>query len=709
MNDQDVRSTMMDEEVQELEDGMTIDEAIAEEEPLAEENPEVEPVPPAKVVVKKEDEIILEYTIEDTPVFIGRKSDNHIVLEDKNVSRKHAQILKVDDAYIIRDLDSTGGTRLNNESVVEKDIHTGDIIEIGNYKLLFDSGIPEDERTAFDGEEGTSLDDGTALDQDRTMFFEEPQAKLLVVKSDNLVDEISIEAEELIFGREDGTDITIEDKRVSRQHCKIWRDGSEYKITDLGSSNGTFVNGQKVSESVITDGDRIQIGSNIFEFCVETPVLPGKKSILKTLVIAASGVCVIALLAITATRLTQKQEPLQPTKVILQKMWEHNTAAAVVTSPSLGDINGDGYQNIVAADLGGVVYGLDARQGGLIWNTNFTSAGGPAYASPLLVDINETDNALDVVLGTSMKGALAIDGSTMRPIWTGRIGSSVPATPAAQDINNDGIKDIFIGTRSGMMYCLDGRQGGPFWKRNLGAAIKTSPKLADLNLDGITDVVIGASDKKVYALNGANGQIIWAYVSTHLPSTVSFGDFNQDRIPDVAVVTSTELIILEGQKGSSLWQWSVPATALPSKNDPFKPVAPAIADLNGDQVPDVVLSTPGGHVYAVNGASKGRAYLWDYSVTPYRKSPPSLCDLNTDGTMDVIVGDTKGHLIVIDGKTGHQLNELQLQGSIQSSPVIGDLNDDGTIDIAVGTSAKKLVAVETETPVKKNKIIWNAF
>lgn len=708
MNDQDLRSTMMDEEVQELEDGMTIDEAIAEEEPLAEENPEVEPVPPAKVVVKKEDEVILEYTIEESPVFIGRKSDNHIVLEDKNVSRKHAQILKVDDVYIIRDLDSTGGTRLNNEPVVENDIHTGDIIEIGNYKLLFDSGIPEDERTAFDGE-GTALDDGTALDQDRTMFFEEPQAKLLVVKSDNLVAEINVEADELVFGREEGTDITIDDKRVSRQHCKIWRDGNEYKIMDLGSSNGTFVNGQKISESVITDGDRIQMGSNIFEFCVESPVLPGKKSLLKTLVIAASGVCVIALLAITATRLAQKPEPLKPTKVILQKMWEYNTTSSVVTSPSLGDINGDGYQNIVAADLSGIVYGLDARQGGLIWNTNYASAGGPAYASPLLVDINETDNALDVVLGTSLKGALAIDGSTMRSIWTGRIGSAVPATPAASDINNDGIKDIFIGTKSGMVYCLDGRQGGPFWKQDLGATIKTSPRLADLNIDGTMDVVIGASNKKVYALNGKNGQVIWAYVSTHLPSTVSFGDFNQDQIPDVAVVTSAALIVLEGQKGSALWQWSVPQTALPSKNDPFKPVAPAISDLNGDHIPDVVLSTPGGHVYAVSGASQGRAYLWDYSVTPYRKSPPSLCDLNTDGTADVIVGDSKGHLIVIDGKTGHQLNQLLIGGSIQASPVIGDMNANGTIDIAVGTRAKKLVAIETETSVKKHQIIWNAF
>lgn len=709
MKDQDSFNTAMEEEQEsaDVQDPQDEQHQQPVEELGAEEEVSLPPTP--TVVVKKNDEVVFEYTIEDLPVHIGRKSDNHIVLEEKNVSRKHAQILMKEDQYFIQDLESTGGTFVNGEPILEKDIHTGDLIKIGTYQLLFNSGIPEDERTIYDAEDATVLEEGTEMDEDRTLFYEEPEAKLVVIKSETLEGEITLEEEETVFGRDGEADVAIEDKRISRQHCKIWLDGTEYKITDLGSSNGTFVNGQKVTEKILENGDSIQIGSNTLEFRIEKPVKPGEKRLSLPLVKAAVGILAIAAMAYTTYRIIPAFRSRGPQKVILQKLWERSSLASVVASPSLGDLNGDGYTNLAAADLSGIVFALDGRQGGLIWNSELKTSGGPLLGSPLLADINKKDGEVDVVVATSTRGVLAIDGSTMRLIWRGNVDAAIPGTPKAADINNDGTNDVFVGTKSGSVICLDGRQGGAVWESQLGAPINTSPVLADLNKDGKADVIIGADNHKIHAFDGTNGHTIWIHVGTDLPSTATAADMNEDGIPDLAVITPVELVVLEGQKGAALWRWSLPQTARPTADDPFRPVPPAVSDLNGDRILDVIVSTAGGHVYAIDGASQGSAYIWDYGLTPTPKTAPALCDLNNDGNADVVVGDRDGNLIVIDGTTGHQLNILNVGSSVVSSPVIGDFNANGSVDIAVGTEDKKIIAIETETSVKKNQIVWNSL
>jgi diguanylate cyclase (GGDEF)-like protein len=72
-----------------------------------------------------------------------------------------------------------------------------------------------------------------------------------------------LDADELTIGREGGCQIQLEDGSVSRQHCRLVRtaDGS-FQIEDLGSRNGTFVNGQRLDRSVpLHDGDKIQLSS----------------------------------------------------------------------------------------------------------------------------------------------------------------------------------------------------------------------------------------------------------------------------------------------------------------------------------------------------------------------------------------------------------------------------------------------------------------
>lgn len=71
-----------------------------------------------------------------------------------------------------------------------------------------------------------------------------------------------LEGEQTIIGRADDVDIQINDVRVSRHHFKIKTAGGEAVIEDLGSTNGTFVNGQRQQNHALKDGDKIQISSS---------------------------------------------------------------------------------------------------------------------------------------------------------------------------------------------------------------------------------------------------------------------------------------------------------------------------------------------------------------------------------------------------------------------------------------------------------------
>jgi diguanylate cyclase (GGDEF)-like protein len=61
-------------------------------------------------------------------------------------------------------------------------------------------------------------------------------------------------------GRGDEADIRLDDDGVSRLHCSLAASGDSALVKDLGSSNGTFVNGDRVHERQLRDGDRVQIG-----------------------------------------------------------------------------------------------------------------------------------------------------------------------------------------------------------------------------------------------------------------------------------------------------------------------------------------------------------------------------------------------------------------------------------------------------------------
>ena len=88
--------------------------------------------------------------------------------------------------------------------------------------------------------------------------------KLVMFKSNGQRKDFSLSQAATIIGRGEKCDLRIPVVSVSRRHCQLTLDTEEVSIKDLASSNGTYVNNQRVTESPLAAGDRLVIGPIVF-------------------------------------------------------------------------------------------------------------------------------------------------------------------------------------------------------------------------------------------------------------------------------------------------------------------------------------------------------------------------------------------------------------------------------------------------------------
>jgi predicted component of type VI protein secretion system len=103
--------------------------------------------------------------------------------------------------------------------------------------------------------------------------FGQAAATLTVQRGPGLGRSFTIHAPAITIGRQDQCDFQVNDRWVSRQHARITWGGAGYLIEDLGTVNGTFVNGERISvPRALKSGDRLRLGSEVeLEFQVHAP------------------------------------------------------------------------------------------------------------------------------------------------------------------------------------------------------------------------------------------------------------------------------------------------------------------------------------------------------------------------------------------------------------------------------------------------------
>ena len=180
-------------------------------------------------------------------VTIGRALESDIVLEDTYCSRRHAQIITDEGQCFIEDMDSKIGMAVNGERVSRHRLKSGDEIMIGEIRLTFVEAKP-----------------AAMADADATMVRGHKRIHKLVIRiTPSKIAEYPLIEEPKIIGRLDTADIFINDNVISRRHAKIWEKEGTVFLEDLGSHNGTMVDGQAIPKNTpveLSEKSAVRIG-----------------------------------------------------------------------------------------------------------------------------------------------------------------------------------------------------------------------------------------------------------------------------------------------------------------------------------------------------------------------------------------------------------------------------------------------------------------
>jgi hypothetical protein len=94
------------------------------------------------LVVKRGPNAGSRYSLDADVVRVGRHPDSDIFLDDITVSRRHVEVLRTDQGWLVRDAGSLNGTYLNRERIDEAVLANGDELQVGKFKLAFLAGTP---------------------------------------------------------------------------------------------------------------------------------------------------------------------------------------------------------------------------------------------------------------------------------------------------------------------------------------------------------------------------------------------------------------------------------------------------------------------------------------------------------------------------------------------------------------------------------------
>ena len=159
------------------------------------------------------------------PAILGRADTADVKIDRESVSSQHASFLFKDNCIMLKDLESTNGTRINGERVQCQILNEGDLISLGMANFLV-----------------------RMVDKMPRLFCPEERRTIALAMSP------------FIIGRLPGSHLLLADDSISGRHATIYEQSSTYLVKDHKSTNGTRVNGQRIQSLLLQDGDIIRFG-----------------------------------------------------------------------------------------------------------------------------------------------------------------------------------------------------------------------------------------------------------------------------------------------------------------------------------------------------------------------------------------------------------------------------------------------------------------
>lgn len=225
-----------------------------------------------KLVIQDDDGKQTIVPIVREEITIGREEGNTIRLTERNVSRRHARLVRENGSLFFEDTEARYGSKKNGQRVVGRvEFADRDVFVVGDYRLFLYSEAAVATQAAMPAQThvpgppppvGT---DNTAVIPIQPMspaVASSPgtPARLVVMNTNLAGLECALTGDELVVGRTADNGFAVDHRSISRHHARFTKTESGHRVTDLGSANGTRVNGETYNDIDLRRGDIVELG-----------------------------------------------------------------------------------------------------------------------------------------------------------------------------------------------------------------------------------------------------------------------------------------------------------------------------------------------------------------------------------------------------------------------------------------------------------------
>jgi len=369
------------------------------------------------------------------------------------------------------------------------------------------------------------------------------------------------------------------------------------------------------------------------------------------------------------------------------------------TAPTIGDVDGDGSNEVLFVNEDYFTSALDGATGAVLWTSTIYQNGG----SVATIADATGDGIIDVVVGglqdsySNAGGVSCLNGSTGAVIWEYNLYLNYSfGGPLVTDVDNNGTMEVIMRLDADLV-CLNGADGTVKWTISLPCNFQahSNPAAKDIDCDGIKEIFIYGNAQYVYSINGATGAINWQYFSSsagagpgYEPSVV-VADIDNDCVDEVVFVDNGHAVVVLNaitgvQEATSGWNFSA-----------FENSTPAVANINNDVFMEVIMMNTGmamgssPAIFALDHTLTTQ--LWSTTLNsgdewPNLFATPTVGEFSAANLGYEVFVVTAKNMYLLSAATGAILWSVPV---MSDGYAIGDIDNDGCVEIVLGNTTLK--------------------